>query len=312
MPLNPTGARSDAARTLMAGRGAVVAYDFRRPSQLSRENVRLLQAAFETFARRLTTLLTSGLRHVCHVTPVDMSQQAYEEYITGRPAMTLLVPVTMPQLPGVGVLEFSLPAALAAVDHMLGGPGGPQPTRQLTDIEITLVTGLLEQMVDVLRYALEPIIAVTPTLGPIEYNSQFVQSASATDAMLVSLFDMAIGTEQCQLSLCLPLAPLLPRLMAQRAREDHASGAGDDAGTAEALRARLGDLPVDLAIQFRPVRLSPNRILELAVGDVISLDHRIGLPLTVRVGGVGFASAIAGRAGARLAALVTETPQEQA
>jgi flagellar motor switch protein FliM len=195
---------------------------------------------------------------------------------------------------------------------MLGGPGGQQPTRQLTDIETTLVTGLLEQMVGVLRYALEPIVAVVPTLGPIEYNSQFVQAAGATDAMLVGLFDMAIGTEQCQLSLCLPLAPLLPRLMAQRAREDRASGTAHDTVDAGALRERLGELPVDLAVQFRPVRLSPSRILELAVGDVLPLDHRLGLPLTVRVGGVGFASAIAGRAGSRLAALITETPQEQA
>ena len=312
MPLNPIGERRDAARTLTAGRGTVVPYDFRRPSKLSRENVRLLQATVETFARRLTTLLTSGLRHVCHVTPTDISQQSYEEYVTSRAPATLMVPVTLPQLPGTGVLEFSLPAALAAIDHMLGGPGGTQPTRQLTDIETTLVTGLLEQMVGVLRYALEPIVAVQPALGPIEYNSQFVQAAGATDAVLVCLFAMSIGSEQCELSLCLPLAPLLPKLMAQRAREDRAGNEAVDAAGTGLLRDRLGDLPIELAVQFPPVRLSPDRILSLAVGDVLTLDHRVGLPLAVRVGGVTFAGAIAGRAGTRLAALVTETPQEQA
>ena len=50
-PLHPRG----------ANRGAAVPYDFRHPTKLSREHVRLLQMAYETFARRLTTVLTGGL-----------------------------------------------------------------------------------------------------------------------------------------------------------------------------------------------------------------------------------------------------------
>ena len=56
-----------------------VAYDFRRPAKLSREHVRSLQVAHETFARRLTTLLTSGLRQVCHVELGEVTQQNYDE-----------------------------------------------------------------------------------------------------------------------------------------------------------------------------------------------------------------------------------------
>ncbi|MGH3494946.1 MAG: hypothetical protein ACRDQ1_17155, partial [Sciscionella sp.] len=54
--------------TRARGRDSVVPYDFRRPSKLSREHIRMLQMAYETFARRMTTLLTSGLRQVCPVT----------------------------------------------------------------------------------------------------------------------------------------------------------------------------------------------------------------------------------------------------
>ena len=46
-------------------RGTPIPYDFRHPTKLAREHVRLLQMAYETFARRLTTVLTSGLRQVC-------------------------------------------------------------------------------------------------------------------------------------------------------------------------------------------------------------------------------------------------------
>src|SRR4051794_14985433 len=133
--LRPTASRTPP-------RNAVVAYDFRRPTKLSREHVRMLQMAFETFARRLTTVFTSGLRQVCQVTIIEINQQTYDEYVSGLATPTLLVPITLPPLEGTGVLELSLPVALAAIDHMLGGPGGTQQTRALTDIESGLFRGL--------------------------------------------------------------------------------------------------------------------------------------------------------------------------
>lgn len=288
----------------------VVPYDFRRPTKLSREHVRMLQFAYGTFARRLTTLLTSGLRQVCQVSVTDITQQSYEEYVTGLESQTLIVSFTAAPLPGTGVLQFSLPVALAAVDYMLGGPGGAQQPRPLTDIETTLVRGLLEQMTSVLRYSLEPVAAITPTLGAIEYNPQFVQAAGSTDAMIVADFDMVVGSEQCRASLCMPLAPLLPLLAAQRPR--NADGDAHDAELdAARLRERLGEVPLDVSVEFRPLALSPARILDLAEGDLVLLDHRAGVPLTVRAGGSVYAHAIAGRSGTRLAALVVDNPQEQ-
>jgi flagellar motor switch protein FliM len=289
----------------------VVLYDFRRPSKLSREHIRMLQMAYETFARRMTTLLTSGLRQVCQVTLSEITQQSYEEYVTSLDAQTLLAPISVPPLAGTGVLQFPLPIAQAAIDHMLGGPGGDQQTRTLTDIETTLVRGLLEQMVATLRYSLEPIVTVAPTLGAIEYNPQFVQAAGATDAVVVGEFDMTVGTEQGRATLCLPLAALLPRLTAQRPRDEE-----QDVVLAETdarrLRERLGDVPLDVTVHFAPVALSPDRILSLAEGDVVPLEHRVGLPLTVRAGGVTFGHAVAGKAGPRLAALIVDIPQEHA
>jgi flagellar motor switch protein FliM len=310
---NPVRELHDVARPVTPGSRApvVTPYDFRRPTKLSREHIRMLQIAYDTFARRLTTLLTSGLRQVCQVSVVDITQQSYEEYVTGLPSPTLMAPITAPPLAGTCVLEFSLPTALTAIDHMLGGPGGTQQARTLTDIEITLMRGLLEQMVGVLRYSLEPVVRVEPVLGTLEYNPQFVQAAGATDSVVVAAFDMIVGSVTCRATLCMPLAPLLPRLLAQRSRAD---GSDDTRLAAEAtarrLRERLGDVPVDVSVLFDSIEVSPARILGLVEGDVLPLGHRVGAPLTVQAGGVTFAGAIAGKAGSRLAALIVDTPQE--
>lgn len=308
MPPNPLAAADAGPRA--AAKESVTPYDFRRPTKLSREHVRMLQIAYGTFARRLTTLLTSGLRQVCQVTVADISQQSYEEYVTGIESQTLMVPFIAAPLAGTGVLQFSLPVALASVDYMLGGPGGEQLPRPLTDIETTLVRGLLEQMAGVLRYSLEPIVPITPQLGSIEYNPQFVQAASATDAMIVAELDMVVGSESCRATVCMPLQPLLPLLVAQRPRTTDDDDAESVAAAAHRVRERLGEVPLEVAVEFRPLTLSPDRILSLHPGDVLTLPHRVGVPLTLRAGGTVYAHAIAGRSGSRLAALIVDTPQE--
>jgi flagellar motor switch protein FliM len=308
MPLDEVLDAPGGARTLTAGRTGVVAYDFRRPTKLSRDGVRLLQVTFETFARRLTTLLTSGLRQVCHVTPQDISQQSYDEFVNSRQLPTLITPIALPQLQTTAVMEFSLPVALSAIDHMLGGPGGDQPERTLTDIETTLLKGLLEQIVGVLAYAMEPVVPLEPSVGMLEYNAQFVQAVAGNDACIVAVFELAIGAQQSELSLCIPLAPVLPKLNAQRASVDKAA-ARNGAGAAEGqiVANRLAGAAVDVTVEFAPVHITPTQALELAVGDVIPLTHRVGTPLAVKVGSITYAHAIAGRAGNQLAALITET-----
>jgi flagellar motor switch protein FliM len=247
------------------------------------------------------------MRQVCQVTVKEISQRTYEEYVNALDAQTLLVPLDLPPVSGTGVLQLSLPVALASVDYMLGGPGGTQEARTLTDIETNLVRDLIEQVTETMVYAFEAIAPIRPSLGPIEYNPQFVQVVGATDAVVVALFDMSIGREKCELSLCLPLTPLLPKLQAQRAREDDAADDEVAHGEAQLVDAHVRTLPVGVSVEFAATRMSPTQALELAAGDIIPLSHHVGAPLAVKVGAVAYAAAVAGRSGKRLAALITET-----
>lgn len=266
-----------------------------------------MQMAYETFARGLTTLLTSGLRQLCQVSVADISQQSYDDYIGGLESSTLIAPLTIAPMPGTGTIQFSLNIALAAIDHMLGGPGGTQPARPLTEIEVGLLRGLLDQILGVLRYALEPIVAFEPIAGAIEHSPQFLQAAGAADAMIIGEFDLVIGRERSPLTIGLPLSALLPRLEAQRPRDAAASpNAEHPAGAV--LRDRLADVELAVSLQFDAVSLSPAHILSLAEGDIVPLSHQVGAPLSVHAGGTRYARAVAGRAGTRLAALVVEEP----
>jgi flagellar motor switch protein FliM len=270
-----------------------------------------LQLAYETFARRLSTQLTTGLRQICQVNLVAIEQQTYEEYVAGLSQTTILSVLDLDPLPGTGVLEFSVPTALACVDYLLGGPGGDQPTRPLTDLETPLLRGLIDQMLAVLRYALESI-EINPSLAAIEYNPQFLQAASSSEVFVVGSFEMRIGNQVCLATLCLPLASIMPRLQTKSDRRPTTAAEQQSAAqTAAKLRAALSAAPIQVSVRFASLQLSPAQIVSLIPGDVLPLNHRVTTPLTVEAGGSTFAHALAGRSGTRLAGLVVATPKEK-
>jgi flagellar motor switch protein FliM len=280
--------------------------------KLSRDHIRALQMSHETYARRVTTLLTSGLRQICQVNLVAIEHQSYEEYIATLAPTTILSVLDMGDMPGTALFEFSVPTALACVDYMLGGPGGEQPTRQLTDLETGLLRNLIEQMLGVLGYALEPTIGLKPTLRTIEFNPQFIQAAGASDGMVVSSFQMRVGNQTCVSTLCIPFGSLLPRL--QIGREGRVQSAAErvaQENSARQVRQALGGVPVGVSLSFQPVQLTPDQIIRLEPGDVISLKHRVTTPLEIQSGGVTFAHALAGRQGSRLAGLVVSNEREK-
>ncbi|MDQ1691244.1 MAG: flagellar motor switch protein FliM [Pseudonocardiales bacterium] len=267
--------------------------------------------SYETFARRLSTQLTTGLRQLCQVNLVAIEQQTYEEYVAGLSQTTILSVVDIDPLPGTGILEFSVPTALACVDYLLGGPGGEQPTRPLTDLETPLLRGLIEQMLTVLRYALEPV-GIAPVLSGIEYSPQFLQAAGATDMFVVGSFEMRIGNQVCLATLCLPLASIMPRLQTKSDRKPTTAAEQLVAKESTArLRTALSGAPIQVSVRFRPVHLSSDQLVSLQPGDLLELNHRLTAPLAVQAGGRTFAHALAGRSGTRLAGLIVTTPKEQ-
>ncbi|HWJ66550.1 MAG TPA: flagellar motor switch protein FliM [Nocardioides sp.] len=291
-------------------------YDFRRPIQLSREHQRTLQLGFDGFARQATTVFTSSLRTVCTVTLVGIEQRTYAEYVDSLGPSTYMTLFSADPIPGTGVLEVPLFATMSCVDHMLGGPGSDeQPDRPLTEIEDSVIRGLVERLLGEMRYSLEGIVALEPTVTGIEYSPQFAQVAAAADVMVVVSLDLRIGERAHRMSVCLPFSGLLPHLT-------HAAGNGavsdreraQRAESAQLLHEQFSRVPVAVAVRFRPITLDPAVLAALQPGSVVRLEHPASAPLDVCIAGdesgSTFAHATPGARGQRLAALIVTTPEE--
>ena len=286
--------------------------DFRRPIQLSREHSRMLQLAFDGFARQATTVFTSALRTVCSVHLVSVEQRTYAEYVDSLDSATYLTMFSAEPMHARGVLEIPLVAVMTSIDHMLGGSGyATQPERPLSDIESSVARSLIERLLGEMRYSMAGVVPLEPVVTGVEYSPQFAQVASAADVMVVAVLDLKIGDREWRMTVCLPFAGLLPHLVRAAA-----PGAVSDRERAQQARAsaQLLDgfqlVPVDVAVRLRPTSLGPVDLALLEVGDVIRLDHPAAAPLEVVVDGSTFAHATAGTRGPRLAALIVGTPKE--
>jgi flagellar motor switch protein FliM len=287
-------------------------YDFRQPIQLSREHSRMLQVAFDSFARQSTTVFTSSLRTVCSVTLSSVEQRPYAEYVDSLDASTYLTMFSAEPMHTLGVLEIPLVATMTCIDHMLGGQGRmKQPERPLTEIESGVFSGMIERLLGEMRYSMSGVVPFDPMVTGVEYSPQFAQVAGAADVMVVATLELRINERSFRMTICLPFSGLLPHLVraaapvpvSDRERSQRALAAAE-------LRHQFELVPVDVAVRARPTKLDPGALADLAPGDVIRLGHPAAAPLEVVVDGTTFAHATAGARGPRLAALIVGTPKE--
>lgn len=284
----------------------VAPYDFRRPNKISRDHVRALQLVHETFARQFSTILSSTLRSLAPISIARIEQLTYDEYVSPMPSPTYMAILEVDPLPGLGIFHLPLPAAMEIVDRLLGGPGnGAHPDRPMSEIEIGVLRGLLERVMRELTYAFESFMQVDTRITTTESNPQFAQVAALSEMVVVAMYTIGIGDQSWEASLCFPISTLQPALDAytdsKRSRE---VGSGDVDRAKGLLHDHLHDAPIDLAVQFNTVCLTAAEIVGLQPGDVLPLRHAVDQPLTISVGGVPSFSAMPGRRGRRLAAMV--------
>ena len=282
-----------------------LSYDFRSPGRLSRERVRALQVANETFARQLSTVLSTTLRTVVFARVVSVRQVTYDEYIRTVPNPSLLAVLSFETQPGSALFQLPMGVVMSVIDRLLGGAGGRvQPIRALSDIEVTLVRDLVQRVAAELTYAFESLAPVRAELDSLESNTQFLQMAAPADPVVATEVEVRIGDQAASATLCMSLATLKPILASVDRASAAATADSRVAAAARAVELRLQEVEIDVTVAFREVTLTSAEVFSLAVGDIVPLRHPVSEPLLVAASGVPVASATPGSHGKRLAAQV--------
>lgn len=286
-------------------------YDFRRPNKLNREHVRALQIVGETFARQLTTVLSTSLRTGVQTTLDDVTQVTHDEFVRDLPSPTLLTVFDIPPL--VGSAMFHLPGTLTTtiVERLLGGSGrlSSGPLRAPTEIELRLLRNLLERIFREMAYAFEPLAEVQPTFNRIETNPQFAQVASATDMVIDVAFTVKVEGEPTSVEIAIPFSAI-ESVLEEAAERTPGPPDGQAGHIQDVLGSSLQRAALDLRVRFDELVVPSRLLADLAPGDVLALEHPTDRPLVVEVEGVPRFLATAGTRGRKVACLITDTTGE--
>ncbi len=248
-------------------------YDFRRPDKFAKDQLRTMQMLHETFARLFASSLSAYLRVPVHVDLVSVEQVPYEEYIRSLTSSIINI-FSMAPLTGQALLEMEFNVILSMIDRLLGGPGSMVKTGNvLTDIEKALTDSIINRALKDLHTAWEGIAQFTPKRESMETQAQFVQIVPPNDVVVSILFEVKVGELRGAMSLCIPyllLKPITPKLSAQRW---FSSSVKKNTGRHAAVLARkLERTHLELAVRLGHAGISVDQLLQLKVGDVVTLD----------------------------------------
>ena len=194
-------------------------YDFRRPDKFSKDQIRTIAVMHDTLARQATNVLSAMLRTGAHVREAFVDQMTYEEFIHSLPTPTTIVVLMMEPLKGGALLQVDAGLTSAMIDRLFGGTGRPsEKSSELTDIECSVIEGVITRLLDPFRNAWSSVIELQPRLLAIETNPGFAQIVPPHEMIVTVGFEGEVGEGRGRLNIALPyltIEPTIPKLSAQ-------------------------------------------------------------------------------------------------
>jgi flagellar motor switch protein FliM len=287
-------------------------YDFRRPDKFSKDQLRTLQMMHETFARLTTTSLSAQLRAMVSVHVSSVDQLTYDEFVRSIPNPTTLAIVNMDPLKGSAILEIDPSITFTIIDRLFGGKGEPlKISRELTDIEMAVMEGIIVRILGNLRESWSNVIDLRPRLGNIETNPQFAQIVPPNDMVVLITFETKVAEAEGMLNLCIPyitIEPIIGKLSAQYWYSSVKRGQTME--YASLIKDRLSIVYLPVICEIGTSEITLRDLLNLQKGDVIKLNTRISEDFILKVGNRKKFKCRPGTLGKRIAVQIGEKLEE--
>ena len=299
------------------GQKKVKIYDFRRPDKFSKDQIRTLQMMHETFARLTITALSAQLRALVGVHVGSVDQLTYEEFIRSIPNPTTIAVVNMDPLRGSAVLEIDPSVTFAIIDRLFGGSGeATKITRELSDIEMSVMEGIIVRILGNLRESWSTVIDLRPRLSNIETNPQFAQIVPPNDMVVLVTFETKVGDVEGMANLCIPyitIEPIISKLSAQYWYSSIHRGEAEE--NMAMIQERLSQVNIPVRAEVGEVDIPLADVLNLQEGDLVRLGNKTAdSDMTLKIGQRKKFHCRAGRIGNRTVVQIgkkmTDVPNE--
>jgi flagellar motor switch protein FliM len=254
-------------------------YDFKIPKKFNKEQLKTLNIIYENYGRVLSSFLSGTLRNYCEVEVATIEEQRYFEYSNALPENILMGVLEMKPLQGTSMITMSQPIAFAIVDRLLGGQGEIyEVDRDYTDIEVTLLQRVINDMSVLLKDAWSNVFEITPNFLRLESNSRQSQLVSPNETVVIIVLKVKIKDIDGDVSFCMPyeiLEPVLEHLNTRYWFTARRSTDEEMIGNKNALVSKINAIPLELKVLLGTSHVTLRELMELRAGDVITLDKSV-------------------------------------
>ena len=268
---------------------AVRIYDFRTANKFYREQLRTLNVVFDSFSYLLTNKLTALLHTVCNIEVISLEEQSFGEFNNSLPSPVILCVIDMTPFQGSLLMELSATLVYALISRLFGGVADySQNEKSFTEIEMSIVSNIIHQMMGVFKDAWGKIVDVSPVVKTIENSSQFTQIAAMNEPTAIVTMNAKIDDIEGIISICIPhyaIQPVAKQLSTVNwtLAETVKQGKNGKHEQDKTIEEQLQNTYVAIGATFNDTTAQLGEILRMQVGDIIRLEHPVQECININV-----------------------------
>ena len=284
--------------------------DFSRPSKFVQEQQRRLESAHEAFCRAVATRLSAELLTVIEMEVLAVDQLTWSSAVGQIPQPSICAVIACDPLETQVLLSAELGLLMRMIERLMGGEGRTRfKPRNLTEIEIELVRGLFDTLIEQLTITWNELAGVSLSQAGLEAQVQHVNLAPPSEPTLVLTIEVKLEKQSSTLSLVLPyrsVEQILPELSASQYGE-----AAIDPVSVEMVRDGVAGVTVELRAEVASRLISIGDVLALRPGDVVNFEVPAAHGVRLLAEGVPTHHAQPGRNGNKRAVQVVRPVEAQ-
>ena len=256
------------------GEEGVRPYNLAKQERIVRGRMPTLEIINERFARLFRIALFNFMRRTAEISVSPVRVLKYSEFVRNLVVPTNLNMVHIKPLRGTSLFIFDPNLVFLVVDNLFGGDGRFHMRvegRDFTPTEQRIIQRMLEVVFSEYKKAWESVYQVDFEYIRSEMNTQFANIATPSEVVVVTTFNIELGSGGGDFHICMPYAMIEPirdilysSMQGERMEVDHR--------WAKLMTKQVQSAEVDLVANLGEAPVNLGQILNMKVGDVISLD----------------------------------------
>ena len=184
----------------------VTLYDFKRPSVVSREQIRSIRQLHDEMANKLKDNISFFLNKKIDVCLHSVDQMTYAEFLMSLPYNTSFNIFALNDSDDKkGVIELNHSIVFPLIDRMLGGVGDSFKTnRKFTELELKLISKVLEKIVDAIEKSWEKVAPMKISIIEQKTESSHDFVVEQNEIVIMVIMEIIIGEVSGMVNLCYP------------------------------------------------------------------------------------------------------------